>query len=202
MPAMKQRREPETITALRQDRIIQCELMGQPLTLHSTWGLFSPREIDAGTRLLLEHSDLPPAGSTIVDLGCGYGPIGAAMAKVSADSRVILLDKDFVAIDYAQGNLGRNRLANAEARLSNGLSAIDGQGFDRLYSNVPAKVGKEMWQIMLFDTWRGLNRGGEVWFVSINGLREYFKRTMKEQFGNYDKVKQGKTYTVHRAVKE
>jgi len=199
---MKQPKDPQAIAALRQDQVIECELLGQPLTLHSTWGLFSPREIDAGTRLLLDHSPVPPAGSSIVDLGCGYGPIGAAMAKACPDSRVTLLDKDFVAIDYAQGNLGRNRLENAEARLSNGLSAIDGEGFDRLYSNVPAKVGKEMWQIMLFDTWKGLNPGGEVWFVSINGLREYFKRTMKERFGNYDKVKQGKTYTVHRAVKE
>ena len=199
---MKHRHDPQAIATLRQDQVIRCELLGQPLTLHSTWGLFSPREIDAGTRLLLEHTEVPPAGSTIVDLGCGYGPIGAAMAKACPDSRVILLDKDFVAVDYAQGNLGRNRLENGEARLSNGLSAVDGEGFDRLYSNVPAKVGKEMWQIMLYDTWAGLKPGGEVWFVSINGLREYFKRTMKEQFGNYDKVKQGKTYTVHRAVKE
>ncbi|HSH83928.1 MAG TPA: methyltransferase [Guyparkeria sp.] len=194
--------DAQTIAALRRDQVIQCQLLGQPLTLHSTWGLFSPREIDAGTKLLLEHTPIPPAGSTIVDLGCGYGPIGAAMAKACPNSQVILLDKDFVAIEYAQGNLKRNRLENAEARLSNGLSAIHGMRFDRLYSNVPAKVGKEMWQIMLFDTWQGLHRGGEVWFVSINGLREYFKRTMKERFGNYEKVKQGKSYTVHRAVKE
>ncbi|MFA7522903.1 MAG: methyltransferase [Halothiobacillaceae bacterium] len=199
---MKHPHDAQTIAALRRDQVIQCQLLGQPLTLHSTWGLFSPREIDAGTKLLLEHTPIPPAGSTIVDLGCGYGPIGAAMAKACPNSQVILLDKDFVAIEYAQGNLKRNRLENAEARLSNGLSAIHGMRFDRLYSNVPAKVGKEMWQIMLFDTWQGLHRGGEVWFVSINGLREYFKRTMKERFGNYEKVKQGKSYTVHRAVKE
>jgi 16S rRNA G1207 methylase RsmC len=195
-------KEPKEIAALRRDQVIECRLLERPLVLHSTWGLFSPREIDAGTRLLLEHGPVPPAGSTIVDLGCGYGPIGIAMANACPDSRTILLDKDFVAVDYAAGNIGRNRVANAEARLSNGLSAIDGQRFDRLYSNVPAKVGKEMWRLMLFDTWRGLNPGGEVWFVSINGLRQYFKRTMGEQFGNYEKVKQGKTYTVHRAVKE
>jgi len=195
-------KDPASIAALRRDQVIECRLLDRPLVFHSTWGLFSPREIDAGTRLLLAHSPVPPAGSTIVDLGCGYGPIGVAMANACADSRTILLDKDFVAVDYAQGNIGRNRVENAEARLSNGLAAVEGMCFDRLYSNVPAKVGKEMWQLMLFDTWRGLNRGGEVWFVSINGLRQYFKRTMTEQFGNYDKVKQGKTYTVHRAVKE
>lgn len=190
------------IDALRRDQVIDCELLDQRLTLHSTWGLFSPREIDAGTRLLLEHTPVPPDDSTIVDLGCGYGPIGISMAKACPTSQVMLLDKDFVAVEYAQGNIGRNHLKNAGAQLSNGLSAIQGSRFDRLYSNVPAKVGKEMWQIMLFDTWRGLNPGGEVWFVSINGLRDYFKRTMKEQFGNYEKVKQGKTYTVHRAMRE
>ena len=193
--------DPKHIAALRRDQVIECRLLERPLVFHSTWGLFSPREIDAGTRLMLEHSPVPPAGSTIVDLGCGYGPIGIAMASACRDSRTLLLDKDFVAVDYAQGNIGRNRVENAEARLSNGLSAVEGMRFDRLYSNVPAKVGKEMWQLMLYDTWRGLTPGGEVWFVSINGLRQYFKRTMTEQFGNYDKVKQGKTYTVHRAVK-
>jgi len=193
--------DPKHIAALRRDQMIECRLLERPLVFHSTWGLFSPREIDAGTRLMLEHSPVPPTGSTIVDLGCGYGPIGIAMASACRDSRTLLLDKDFVAVDYAQGNIGRNRVENAEARLSNGLSAVEGMRFDRLYSNVPAKVGKEMWQLMLYDTWRGLTPGGEVWFVSINGLRQYFKRTMTEQFGNYDKVKQGKTYTVHRAVK-
>ncbi|MFW6041942.1 MAG: methyltransferase, partial [Guyparkeria sp.] len=75
------------IAALRRDQVIDSELLDHRLVLHSTWGLFSPREIDAGTRLLLEHSPVPPAGSTIVDLGCGYGPIGIAMARACPDSR-------------------------------------------------------------------------------------------------------------------
>lgn len=38
--------------------------------------------------------------------------------------------------------------------------------------------------------------------VTINGLRDFIKRNFKEVFGNYKKLKQGKAYTVARAIKE
>ncbi|WP_407275500.1 class I SAM-dependent methyltransferase [Halothiobacillus sp. DCM-1] len=191
----------QEIHALRQDLVQQVTLMAQPLTLHATWGLFSPREIDDGTRLLLDLLPPPAAGHRCIDLGCGYGPIGLALAKAQPAAEVILLDKDFVACDYARANAARNRLNNVTVSLSNGLEAVRDQKAHLIVSNVPAKVGKELWSIMLFDAWRMLEPGGELWFVSINGLRDYFKRTFKEQFGHYDKVKQGRDYTVHRAVR-
>ncbi|HUN00276.1 MAG: methyltransferase [Halothiobacillus sp. 20-53-49] len=193
---------PQEINLLRADLIQHVQLMGQELTLHSTWGLFSPREIDDGTRLLLDFLDTPKPNQTIVDLGCGYGPIGLTLAKAEPTAQVILLDKDFVACDFAAKNAARNHLANVQVKLSNGLSAVQGTPLNRIVSNVPAKVGKELWSIMLLDAWQNLTPGGDIWFVSINGLRDYFKRTFKEQFGNYDKIKQGSEYTIHRAVKE
>jgi 16S rRNA G1207 methylase RsmC len=193
---------PQEINPLRQDLIQHVQLMEQKLTLHSTWGLFSPREIDDGTRLLLDFLDAPKPNQTVVDLGCGYGPIGLTLAKATPTAQVILLDKDFVACDFATKNATRNHLNNAHIKLSNGLSAVQGTALNRIVSNVPAKVGKELWSIMLLDAWQNLTPGGDIWFVSINGLRDYFKRTFKEQFGNYDKIKQGQEYTIHRAVKE
>jgi len=197
---------PKEIDALRADITQQVTLMGRPLNLHSTWGLFSPREVDAGTLLLLDHLEPPAPGSHVVDLGCGYGPIGLSQAAVESSATLTLLDKDFVACEYARANAERNDLTNVEVLLSNGLSAMHesrfGPKFHRLLSNVPAKVGKELWSIMLLDAWRGLEPGGDIWFVSINGLRDYFKRTMKERFGNYEKIKQGKDYTIHRARRE
>ncbi len=193
---------PQEIAQLRADLTQHVNLMGQNLSLHSTWGLFSPREIDDGTRLLLDFLDAPKPGQTVVDLGCGYGPIGLTLAKAEPSAALILLDKDFVACEFAAANAARNHLANVTVKLSNGLSAVQNTKLDRIVSNVPAKVGKELWSIMLFDAWQNLTPGGDIWFVSINGLRDYFKRTFKEQFGNYDKIKQGQDYTVHRAVKE
>lgn len=191
---------PEYLAGLRADIEFQAELREQPLRFKTTWGLFSPRAIDEGTELLLRHLDVEPT-SRCIDLGCGYGPIGLTVAKLCPDGEVVMLDKDFVAVDYANRNSKLNAIKNARAMLSNGLSAIPDQGYDRVISNLPAKVGKEMVYLFLDDARRLLKPGGEIWLVTINGLRQYIKGAFTEAFGNYDKVKQGKTYTVARAVR-
>lgn len=64
-----------TIPELKSDIVFTTELKRQKLTLHSTWGLFSPKAIDEGTHLLLEYVEVAP-DADILDLGCGYGPLG------------------------------------------------------------------------------------------------------------------------------
>lgn len=43
----------QQLDQLRRDIVFETQLVGRPFVFHSTWGLFSPREIDEGTRLLL-----------------------------------------------------------------------------------------------------------------------------------------------------
>ena len=69
-------------------------------------------------------------------------------------------------------------------------------------SNIPAKVGKEMLYIYLFDALDYLKPGGAFYIVTITGLRQFFKRGFSEVFGNYEKIKQGKSYTVARGIKQ
>jgi len=184
------------IDELRRDIVFTAELGGRTLELHSTWGLFSPREIDEGTRLLLEQVHVE-ADDDCLDLGCGYGPIGLALAALAPGGRTQMLDKDFVAVRYAQANARRNGLPNATALLSNGFDQLDpALRFDLIASNVPAKVGKELLAILLHDARARLRPGGRLYLVTINGLRQYMKRNLTEVFGNYDKLKQGAHYTV------
>ncbi|NEX23216.1 methyltransferase [Thiorhodococcus mannitoliphagus] len=186
----------EQLANLRRDIEFNAELGGRSLSLQSTWGLFSPREIDEGTRLLLSHLEVE-SDSDCLDLGCGYGPIGLALAVMAPRGRTLLVDKDFVAVEYANRNAQRNGLSNAEARLSNGFDQVEqGPLFDVIASNVPAKVGKELLAILLHDAHARLKPGGRLYLVTINGLRQYMKRNLNEVFGNYDKLKQGAHYTV------
>lgn len=189
------------IEQLKQDIVFQDTLMGKSLTFHTTWGLFSPRNIDAGTHLLLKHLKIQP-DEVALDIGCGYGPIGLAIAANAPQGEVYMVDKDFVAVDYANKNAQINGLSHAKAYLSNGLSHIPAEKqLTTVVSNIPAKVGKEMLSILLHDVHSHLQPGGQFVVVTISGLRQYIKRNFMDVFGNYEKVKQGKDYTISRCVK-
>jgi len=185
---------------LREDLVIDADLPGGSLRLHSTWGLFSPRGIDEGSTLLLEQLDVRE-DDVALDLGCGYGPIGLSIAKQASAGRVHLVDKDFVAVDYSRDNASRNGIDNAEVYLSNGFSAVPlDLPLSLVVSNLPAKVGNEFFQITFDDARRRMQPGARIVVVTINGLRSFIKRSFTEVFGNYQKLKQGKTYTVSMAV--
>ncbi|MCU7811859.1 MAG: methyltransferase [Candidatus Thiodiazotropha sp. (ex Notomyrtea botanica)] len=192
----------ETLNKLRQDITIEANLAGEALSFHSTWGIFSPRDIDEGTRLLVDRLEIQPTDNCL-DLGCGYGPIGLFMARRAPQGQTLMVDKDFMAVEYANANAKRNSLDNAQASLSNGFDHIDpALRFDIIASNIPAKVGKEMLSLILHDARQRLNPGGKLYVVTINGLRQYMKRNLNEVFGNYKKLKQGKTYTVALACRD
>ena len=187
--------------SLREDIVFQQRLAGFDLTFHTTWGLFSPREVDAGSALLIEHLDVANQQDTL-DLGCGYGAIGLAIAKQTSGGNVHLVDKDFVAVEYARKNAEVNDLKNCKAYLSNAFSQVPGNvRFDNVVANLPAKTGKEMLLIMLQDGYRHLLPGGRIAVVTVSGLRTWIKRNFEDVFGNYTKLKQGKSFTVAVAEK-
>ena len=190
-----------TLDQLRKDIVFSDTLRDIPLTFHSTWGIFSPREVDEGSRLLLKHLDIKSTDDCL-DLGCGYGVLGITLAKLAPSGTTLMVDKDFVAVDYARKNIQVNNLDNAEAMLSNGFNQVGDRRFDVIVSNIPAKVGKEMLQILLHDALAHLKPGGRLYVVTVSGLRKFIRRHFEEIFGNYDKLKQGAHYTVALAEKQ
>lgn len=196
----KKPKPPIDLERLRQDIVFDDELLGRRLQFHTTWGLFSPRGIDDGTRLLLRHLEVN-ADDRAIDLGCGYGPIGLAIAGQADKGHCLMVDKDFVAVDYANANAQRNRITNARAILSDGLRHVPEQTFTLAVTNLPAKTSKEHYYLFFHDIYASLEPGGRCYVVVISGLRRFIERVFTEVFGNHEKIKQGKDYTVARAVK-
>lgn len=191
----------EYLDSLRKDIEFTEALCGREFSFLTTWGVFSPREIDEGTHLLLKHMTIDETDHCL-DLGCGYGPIGLSMAAQAPQGSALMLDKDFVAVDYSNKNAEKNNLPNAKAILSNGFDGVDrSRKYNVIASNIPAKVGKEMLTLYLHDALDLLEPGGAFYVVTINGLRQFMKRNFQEVFGNYKKLKQGSHYTVAMATK-
>jgi 16S rRNA (guanine1207-N2)-methyltransferase len=193
--------DPDIIRKLRQEISFIETLKGRQLHFRTTWGLFSPKAIDEGTRLLLEHLEVEPDDRAI-DLGCGYGPIGLTIAALAPQGKVLMVDKDFVAVEYANRNAELNRLPNAKAMLSDGLKHIGKETFTLAVTNLPAKTSNEHYYLFFQDIYEHLEPGGRFYVVVISGLRNFIKRAFNEVFGNHKKIKQGKSYTVAMAVKK
>lgn len=184
---------------LKKDIVFQKNLRGFNFTFHSTWGLFSSKGVDEGTELLINNVEVKPQGISL-DLGCSYGAVGLVIAKLSPQGLVHLVDKDFVAVDYAKKNADINKISNCKIYLSNGFSNISDIKFDNIVSNIPAKTGKELYWIFMEDAKEHLKPGGRLYFVFISGLKEFFKRNLKEIFGNYTSIATSKTYIVGLAI--
>ena len=190
------------IVNLKKDIEIVVNLLDNELILHTRWGVFSPRSIDEGTLLLMKHIEVG-VNDVCLDLGCGYGPIGLALAKHCTKGEVHMVDKDFVAIELANNNAKLNNLSNAKAYFSDAFLQVPNEvKFDQVISNLPAKVGREQLSIILYDAFDALKPGGKITVVTINGLKNFIKNNFKSVFGNYKKLKQGQKYIVSQAIKQ
>lgn len=192
--------DADALKRLRQDIVFGDSLRGHRFTFHSTWGLFSPKAIDEGTRLLVEHLDIRE-NERALDLGCGYGPIGITIAREAPAGHCVMVDKDFVAVEFARRNAAINGVHNVDIRLSDGFRHLDQERFTLVVSNLPAKTTKEHYYLFFHDAWHRLEHHGRIYVVVISGLRQFIKRAFIEVFGNHTKIKQGKTYTVAMAEK-
>ena len=190
------------IVNLKKDIEIVVNLLDNELTLHTRWGVFSPRSIDEGTIMLMKHIEVG-VSDICLDLGCGYGPIGLALAKHCTKGQVHMIDKDFVAVELANNNAKLNNLSNAKAYFSDAFLQVPSEvKFDQVISNLPAKVGREQLSIILYDAFDALKPGGKITVVTINGLKDFIKNNFKSVFGNYKKLKQGQKYIVSQATKQ
>lgn len=184
---------------LKKDIYFEKNLRNFNLKFYSTWGLFSPKNIDEGSKLLIDSLN-PNKSDISLDLGCGYGAIGLSVAKLAPGGKVHMVDKDYVAVEYSQKNAKLNNITNCDIYLSNGFDRVPGIKFDNIVSNLPAKVGKELFWILITDAKKHLKPGGKLYLVTLSGLREFIKRNLNEAFGNYQKLTHNKTYTVSLAT--
>jgi len=194
--------DQKDIVNLKKDIEIVVNLLDNEFTLHTRWGVFSPRSIDEGTLLLMMHIEVG-VSDICLDLGCGYGPIGLALAKHCTKGEVHMIDKDFVAIELANNNANLNNLSYTKAYFSDAFLQVPKEvKFDQVISNLPAKVGREQLSIILYDAFDALKPGGKITVVTIKGLKDFIKNNFKSVFGNYKKLKQGQKYIVSQAIKQ
>lgn len=156
-------------------KTIRYSYRGLDLQFRVSQELFSSHDIDIGTQRLLRTltSEGFNTFNKVLDLGCGYGPIGIALSTVRQSSVVHMVDRDALALNYSRQNVELNNLSNAKVYASLGFDDVKETDFDLIVSNIPAKVGEPVISHILQDARYYLRSGGRVAVVVIDAIAEY-----------------------------
>ena len=164
-------------------------------------GVFSKKKIDFGSRLLIETVQVGTA-KNVLDLGCGYGPIGVIIAATHPDVHVTMVDVNPRAVELAKQNAIRNGVNDRTAiQLSEGYTAIPHHSFDLVLLNPPIRAGKSVVYRLFAETQQHLNPNGRL--VIVIRKQQGAASAQKELVRLYPQVevlKQKKGYWVLQAT--
>ena len=187
-------------TSEHEERHFTSVFMGRTLAFETDAGVFSKNELDPGSRLLIEA--MGSLSGRVLDLGCGWGPVGISLGAANQEAQVVLCDVNERAVALAQKNLRANGLTNAQAVVSDAFSALSGS-FDHVVTNPPIRAGKQAIYAMFDEAHERLTPGGTLTIVirKQQGAPSAQKHLLSV-FGNAETIARGGGYHVIQCRKE
>lgn len=182
-------------------RSIDTVLRGKSLRFTSDAGVFSKGDIDHGSRVLIEAMEIPD-GVQVLDVGCGYGPIGISAALLTPKGHVTMIDINSRAVELARENAQHNGIRNVTVMESDVLSAVKGRTFDVVLTNPPIRAGKAVVHEIFEQAHAHLHEGGSLWIViqKKQGAPSAAAK-LESLFSDVEEVGKDKGYRIIRAKK-
>ena len=179
---------------------ITVKVKGQEIELWSSAGVFSKKNLDIGSKVLIENTTIKK-GQRVLDLGCGYGVVGIAVMKQNPEVEMVFTDSNARAQKLVKKNLRLNKL-DGTALCGDVFEKIKGK-FDVILLNPPQTAGKKLCFRMIEESALYLEDGGSLQIVARHkkGGKELEKK-MKEVFGNVEQVAKKSGFRVYISVKK
>lgn len=152
----------------------------QKLLFDVSPSLFSSADVDRGTFQLIDslRKNKEIDYRRILDVGCGYGPIGIFLKKANPDSEVYCADRDYLALEFTRHNA---RLNDCEVKAYSGLDYQNvGGKFSLICCNYPAKVGINALKKFVYGASKHLDRAGIFVIVIVKELLNDFESILRE----------------------
>lgn len=188
--------------SLSKKRIIKTKIKGVEIFLNSDSGIFSSKEIDFGSRLLVENSKIN--GKEVLDLGCGYGIIGIAVKKLNPNISLTLVDINKRAVNLTKENCLLNNIeANVFCSDLFAHPELINKKFDTILTNPPFSAGKRVCFNFIEQSFGHLNNKGILFLVAPhNKGGESLKKKILEVFGNAGEITKKSGYRVYIGIKK
>ncbi|HEY90672.1 MAG TPA: methyltransferase [Dehalococcoidia bacterium] len=161
-------------------KLLPLRIAGHNLNFRVSQDLFSSHQVDSGTRFLLKTiiaNDYGPLRK-VLDLGCGYGPIGLSLNKAYADSSVHMVDRDALAVEYTRRNTELNGLCNTSTYGSLDYDNVSTTDFDLIACNIPGKAGESVISHLLMGAADYLVPDGMVAIVVVSALETMVEKLL------------------------
>jgi 16S rRNA (guanine1207-N2)-methyltransferase len=184
-----------------QRQVFDAMLRGFNFRLTSDAGVFSRDGVDYGSRVLIEHMEIPH-NARVLDIGCGYGPIGLTAARLAPQGHVTLIDINERAVELSRHNAVTNGIHNVSIAQSDLFTVVEGETFDVILSNPPIRAGKVVVHQLFIDSWKYLKPGGAIWVVIRNKQGAPSARSkLEETYGEENVIEMGKDkgYRLYRS---
>lgn len=184
-------------------REIEFSAAGRDYALVSSGGVFSAYRLDPGTAVLLRKADLPGPGTagSLLDLGCGYGPIACVLATEAPAATVWAVDVNSRARELATENAARTGAAD-RIRVAAPEEVPDEVSFTEIWSNPPIRIGKAELHTMLAHWLPRLTPDGVAWLVVGRHLGgDSLHRWLTEQGWQVERPASQKGYRVLRVTR-
>ena len=156
-------------------RVVDFTFNGRRLRVGISTELFSSAQVDAGTMLLLKliAQQVPPdRRRRFLDLGCGTGVVGLALAADNPDAVGLAQDRDGLAVVCTQWNAAANGLGNLRVDCGTALTHTAARRFDLVASNLPAKAGPAVLKHLIAGLKEVLGTDGQAALVVVSPLSE------------------------------
>ena len=153
---------------------------GFDYVFHTLDTLFSYKQVDMGTRQMIEHIDLQP-DSKVLDLGCGYGVVGIWASHMIGTEKVVMSDVNIAALEMAAENVKANNLDEIQIVHSNGFDHIHDVDFTLILSNPPYHTDFSVAKTFIEGSYKHLQIGG--WLVMVTKRFDWYKNKIYSVFG-------------------
>ena len=181
------------------NRQTSCRFSGNEIKLDLSLGLFSSAGVDAGSLLLLKTlakelklNDV----TTVLDVGCGVGTLGLAVAKRCPDAEVFMVDRDELAVLFTRHNADLNSLNNVTASSRLMLEGPHRSHYDLIITNFPAKAGEPVLRDYLGRSLSLLSPGGTAAIVIVYTLADLCRNLIEDTGGRIVHSDVSKQHTV------
>lgn len=171
---------------------------------YSSNSVFSKSGMDFGSMLLVETviKDNEEFSGGILDLGCGYGPIGIILAKLLNKPSVTMSDVNERALELCLMNAKENKVEDRVKVISSAAFENISESFDIIVTNPPIRAGKDVVFSFYEGAYEHLNKGGKLYVVIQKKQGAPSTRTKLESlFGNCEIADKKSGYFIFRAEK-